>query len=410
MIFLYEGLDQNSKLVYGVIDASSEQSALIRLQDKGYRISEIKPESFWSKFKKSLSSGQLTEEQSVQFFKEFLSILKAGLKPIESMEYMAGNNEEEKRFRYIAEQAYELMSEGDALPDALRQAGMKSEYCDVLSVGDRTGHVQEALASLIDQLELKIETNKGFKSIYVGPVLSIIVILLFTIGSILFLVPIQRDMIMQFVGSDESRIPLMSSISFWLGDYGIQSIVGFVLLLFVFIFFKRFGSAHYPSVAFFFDKLALKMPVFGGFYRNSEYSRICSMLMLAMSFGGRTDEVVSLIKDQSSSVTLQKRMQEVYIMVKEEGYMLSQALEEVHFNGIIVSTLKRGERSGTHESIDLMRGLSKEFSAKTLHNLEMLKSASDMINMIVLAVLSIPVLIITIAPTVDQVTLMLEGM
>lgn len=405
-VFHYEGIDSSENLIAGTIEAESQYDAIQRLNTRGITATEIEPENGWMKFKKRLefSKSALSKRETWEFFKEFLSVIKTGLSPLEAFEYMSQNSEDNPKFAKLSLDAYQAINYGAELTEALMQCGIERKYCDVIKVGSSSGNLAIALESEIEQIELEIKIAKGFNSIYAAPAVTAFFMLIVTIGAIIWLVPMQEKLIYS-LATNEEDIPLMSSMAFLIGDYGIQAIIGFILFVILFIAGKRFLTMTSHRAALFFDEKALKIPVFGSFYRNREFAKTCSMFMLALATGDKQADVIRLIMDQTNSVSYKERLKRAYQLVEHEGYLISDALNEIGFNGLITAFMRRGERTDRHEAVEMMKSLSKEFSEKSLYNMDVLKGASEMINMIMLGILSMPVLIISVGPSIDQITL-----
>lgn len=409
MEFIYEGVNNSSKIIEGEVIANSEEEAIIKITDKGLNVVSIQKKSLWQSFNSSLkkSSIKIEGQEVGNFFNELASILKSGLTPLEAAEYMALSSEDSAKFQRIGHLAFNAMKDGATFSEGLRQAGISSKYCDVIAVGEKSGDIITALDSEVSQIELDEETKKGFRTIYVAPAVSGFFMLAATIASIIWLVPLQEKIIYSLATSKE-EVPPISAAAFWIGDYGIQIIIGSVLFIILFLVFKSIGKKMSETIETFFDVMAMKIPVFGSFYRNSEYARISSMLMLSLSSGTQQEEVISLIKNQTNSIILRKKLNLAYKMIKDEGYLISQAFEEIEMNGLIIAHVKRGERAERDKAVEMMKELTFEFSKKTLYNMKILTGASEMINMIMLSILSIPILMISVAPSIDQVTLMMN--
>lgn len=409
MKFLYESLDAKHRLVEGVVDAENREHAVRIINAKGLKIIELQRETFWHNLARKLNSNRVTlsDDETSSLLKELRSVLKSGLKPLEALEFISIHSEDNKKIREASLHIYQDMKNGASLYEAFNQAGMKVQYCSILDIGEKSGDLSTALDVAVDQIKLGIQIKKGFTAIYAGPAVTATFMLLATIASIVWLIPLQENIIYSLAETPE-QVPPISAAAFWIGRNGIPIIIGFFLFIIGFLLFKKIGSYYIDSVETFFDTTALKMPVFGSFHRNAEYSKICSMLMISMSSGFNQKEVIQVIKDQLNTKFYRTKMNRAYKMVDEEGYLISQAFDKLKISGVIVANLKRGERADNQEAVSIMRGLSEEFSARAVHNLEVLKGASEMINMFVLSILSIPVLMISVAPAIDQITLMMN--
>lgn len=406
MRFYFKAVNKKKSEIEGDITAKNESEAIKLLKNKGLTVLSIKQDSFWFQLIRFFSKNTygLSDQEVSFYFKEIVSVLSTGMSELESIEYLAMNSEENKKFKLLSVVIESRMRNGESMSKAMNASGILKKYTDVVSIGESTGETKVALLSVVEQIELSKKIQKGFNTIYIAPAVSGSIMLLATVAAIIWLVPMQEKIIYTLAPTGV-EIPIMSRIAFAIGDYGIQVIVGFVVSIILFFLFKKIGSLVSERIAMFFDVTSLKIPIFGVFYRSVEYARICSMLMLAMSSGNKQEEVLRLIKNQVGSISLKKKIEASHEMVLNQGYLISQALEESGFNGIVVNFVRRGERLDKKSSAKLMSELTKDFSEKALHNMEILKGASEMINMILLTILSGPILMISVAPAVDQITL-----
>jgi len=410
VLFLFEGLDDKNRPIEGEFTALTEREALRKLQRRGYSVTKIYADTPWHRFVRNLSTNEASDKETGQFLKELISVIRIGLTPLETMDYIATNADGNKKFRQIALKSAQLMQDGELLSSALNEAGIKKVYCDVIAVGESTGNIVMALASIISQIELKLETKKGLMSIYIMPMVMVTFILLVTIVAIIYMIPIQRKVIGSLVKNPD-EIPTLTSIAFWIGDYGIPIMVGLFVFILVVIFSVKYTRKAWHKFDVLIDNISLNIPVFGSFYRNAELSRVCSLLMLAMSSGGKKQsEVLNLIRNQASSVYFKDKLELSYSLVHRDGYLMSKALELVNFNGLIVNYVRRGETSSTERGAEMMGELSKEFSNKTIYTMELLKGVSEVINMFILTIAATPAMFVMLAPQIDQITLTVNMM
>lgn len=404
MQFKYKGVvDKTDQFIEGGLRADSEEEVYEFLERIGvtpYKISRVYID--FGKF-----DGNFTSREAMEFLREILSLLKSGLSPLEAIEYMASTTVDNKKFKQVGFEAYNVMKNGGTIVEGLRTGGFPKQYSDLLSIGEKTGAIKESVEIEIKQIELAQKIKKGFNSIFVAPAVSGAFMLIATIAVIIWLAPMQKKIIYQLVNSP-SEVPPISASAFWISDYGIQIIVGFVVLLILFFILKAVLSRIFTSVAMFFDLLSLSIPVFGSFYKNSEYAKISYALTLSMGSGGRQSTVLSVMKDNTSSIFFKEKLEKAYYLVENEGLLISDAFDEIGINKLLALTMRRGEMLDKKTAMELMSELGDEFSTKSLYNMEILKGASEMTNMMMLSILSIPVLMISVAPSIDQVTLMMN--
>lgn len=413
MIYSYKALDEKGRLIEGETDAANESIVRKRLLNQNFTVIEVAGqgvvELFISTLKQSFGSSKssVTKRERMEFYKEASTLLKIGLPIGDVIIQMSSVDTEDQGVRRVAQRVRQKLDEGERLSIAMRFSGFPVSVTETISVGEATGTLKKAFEAVIRQDELSTKIKKELWGIYLAPILSGTFMLMAFIGSILFMIPVQKQVIKN-LESDPELYPPLSKITFWLGDYGILSIEILAAVVLILVVAIKIASAVSWRFNLFYDNKKMSIPFFGSFYRFQEYARICNLLSATVGSVKTPSLVTGLLRKQVSSPYLKDMMERMHTLVDKKGMRLSQAMSEVGFNSLITRFISRGEKSGSRDSAEILDDITRHYEEKTMNNLAVLKGLSDVSNMIILIVLSTPVLIIAVGPSIDQVTLMMN--
>lgn len=413
MIYNYRALDKKGRLVEGKTESYSERDAHEKLRAMGLNVVEIKRPGHFETWVKGIKASLgvkdlgLNKSGQIEFYKEIQSLLKVGLSTLEAIQYMSSPASEDLNQKLAAQSVLQRMQEGETFSSSIKLAGFPDTASEAFWVGEATGSLPKAIDAIIRQEQLNKQISEGILGIYLAPLLTGSLMILVFVATVIYMVPIQLQVINSLVNSPD-EYPPMSEAVFWMGQWGIPlvgAIIGSGFLLFVILKTVLFSV---PKLKLKWDYFKMGFPVFGGFYKFQEYARVTNLLGIALGKTKKQSIVTDMLKNQVKSPAMKDKMGKIHSLVDDKGYTLSQAMNEVEFNQLISTFVKRGEQSGRGEVSAILEDITRHFEYKSLHNLEVLKGMSEVTNMLILVVLSSPVLLISVGPSLDQVQLMMS--
>lgn len=413
MIFNYRAIDKKGVVIEGKVESITQKEAQNKLGKLGLNVVEMKAPSEFSLWMKSLeralgiSQLGLDRKGQIEFYKEVQSLLKVGLSPMEAITYMSSPNTDSLKQKLAAQSVLQKMQEGNHFSQAMKVAGFPSAACESLWVGEATGSLQKAIFAVIRQEELAKKLGEGMLGIYLGPFLIGAAMIAAFIASIIYMVPIQMKVIDNLVSGPE-EYPMMSASVAWLGEWGILLTGTVVGTVFTILFLLKVVLNYSESFRYKWDVFKMGFPVFGPFYLYQEYARITNLLGIALGKTKKQSIVTGMLMHQVHSPVMKNKMTRIHHLVDDKGFTLSEAMQSVDFNQLISTFIKRGEQAGMKEVSSILNDITEHFEYKSLHNLEVLKGASELSNMLILITLSIPVLLISVGPSLDQIPLMMS--
>src|SRR5215471_5365462 len=154
--------DARGEMHQQVAEADSERELRDRLTQQGYLVYSIKPRSEASGVAAKLSSrgGKLNVEKFLIFNQQFVTLIRAGLPILKSLDLLAERLTDPKLSRYIKGVREEVRN-GALLSDAFaRQGVFPPIYVTSVLAGERSGSLPEVIERFITYQKLSLSVRR----------------------------------------------------------------------------------------------------------------------------------------------------------------------------------------------------------------------------------------------------------
>ncbi len=341
-IFVWNGKNRFGDVVGGKRLARSEQElsmALEREQISSLTISrekvQINMPSFQSK-KVSIKDLSLYSRQ--------LSVLiDAELPLIQSLNILSEQSKN-KYFKQVIQEIREDVEAGSSLNQAKRKFPKVFDnlYCNLVASGEQSGSLDVMLKRLAEYLEKTVKLRAQVKQAMVYPVS----VLSFSFIVIIFMmwkvVPVFANIFVEL----GANLPGLTAVIMVFSEFVQKNIVFLFLGILALIFLIKY-SRQTTSGKKVFDKILLKLPLFGGLLLKVGLSRITRTLSTLIAGGVPMLECLKITSSTSGNVILEEQVIQARAMVSE-GSSLTDAFKGVgKFPFMFVQLMGVGEATGT---------------------------------------------------------------
>jgi type IV pilus assembly protein PilC len=343
----YEGFTKDGKREAGTIQASSQKEVRKLLRAKGIRPKKI--------LSPSLLEFDITEwmiekgiaqpfgaKELFNFTKQLSIMIGAGVPIIQGLEILY-KQEKHLVLKKTIKRISSDVAEGMTIAEAMEQhKGFDKLYCNLIRAGESGGILDGILIKLSEHMEKQEKTKAQIKSAMTYPVIVTIVGIGVIWAMMVFVVP-------QFVGmlkDTNQAIPAITQFvidtSKFLGDYTIYILPSVVFI----IFLLKAWVANSKTGKYLFDRLMMKLPVFGGIIIKgnlSSFSRtLGTMLSSGVSLIDALDICIETIENGVISDDLKKVKRKVV-----QGKTLAEPLERIsYFPDMVSQMIRVGEQTG----------------------------------------------------------------
>ena len=351
-VFNYKGVDQTGKDTKGIIDAESEKSARAKLRKTGVFPTDI----VLGGEEKVTLTGDINlrsklERVSVEdlsiLTRQMSTLIASGIPMVDTLVALTDQCENLK-LKTALTGIREKVTAGSSLADSMKDyPSIFSElYINMVRAGETSGALDLVLERLSDfteaqaRLKGKVTGAMVYPIILVGISVLVLVVIFTTVIPKITILFEEANLTLPFL----TRILIQTSqlfLKFWW--------IALTILIITVWSLKRYHKT--PKGRIFFDRLTLKIPIFGKMFRMVAVSRFSRTLSTLLKGG------VPLLKaiDIVSTVVTNKIFSEVIQQTKEyvtEGQSLAEPLKRSRvFPPMVVHMITIGEQTGDLEGM-----------------------------------------------------------
>jgi type IV pilus assembly protein PilC len=358
MFFQYKAL-KNGQVIIRKIEAANPEAVIVYLQKNGYFPILVKPVtegglSFLSSLVQKANFNDI-----VNFTRQIAIMLTAGLTLIDSLGILK-KQIEKATFRKMIEEIDVKIRSGSSFSSALSKypQNFSNLYIALVKSGEASGKLGEILLRLADNLEKERELKSKLKGALIYPALVVCGMIAVMFIMMTFVLPKLLGLYKDF----NADLPISTKILIGISDFFTKFWPLILIGLFGGVYFiRKYLGTRKGKLSF--DKIVLKLPVFGKIVTISALVDSTRTLAILIGSGISILDALSIIVETSDNLVYQSAFTEVSKKV-EKGQSLGTALEqEGIFPPILVQMAQVGEQTGNLD--DTLMRLSKYFEMES---------------------------------------------
>jgi len=347
--------DARGEIHQQVAEAGSEREIRDRYTEQGFLVYSVKPRSEISGLvgRSPRSRKKINLEKFLIFNQQFVTLIRAGLPILKSLDLLAERLTDPKLAVYIKGVRAEVRN-GSLLSDAFaRQGVFPPIYVTTVLAGERSGSLAEVIERFIAYQKLSLSVRKKLLVSLMYPAVLITLVAAIIVFLVTYVVP----NFAQLYASMQAQLPLPTQILIAVGTTARSYVVlGFIALIAGIFAFRWWARTERGSEMV--DRLLMKVPVAGEVwlkYQVAQFSRVLSTLLIG---GIPLLQALDTAADSLGTQILKKVLQQAVKLVRE-GQSLSSALRVTKvFPGLSIDMIEVGESTG---ALPAMLGSVAEF-------------------------------------------------
>jgi type IV pilus assembly protein PilC len=339
--FLVKLADERGHLTEQVEHGYSEAEVRDRVVQQGYLVYWVKPRGVLTGGKGFSGRGRLKQSTFLIFNQQFLTLIKAGLPILGSLDLLIKRQKDKYLFSLL-ENVRERIKGGELLSDAFAaQGAFPKMYTTTLMAGEKSGNMEEVLNRYIAFQRVAMTFRKKLLVSLVYPTLLVSVVIIMVLFLVTYVVPEFAKLFENLDAKLPAITVLMLSIGTSTQKYGVFVAIGLILTAILIWRWKRTDKGAEQI-----DRVLLGAPVLGEIrlkYQVANFSRMLSTLLQ----GGIP--LVPAMETAGASMGSRKILNGVLEASHRvrEGQTLSKSLEQQQiFPDLAVEMLEVGESTG----------------------------------------------------------------
>ncbi len=367
--FEYLAKETPKKTVKGSTEASSIESAAENLRSRGLFPIQIKPKS---SNHTSLSMFQLPGAGKVkvgtlsQFTENLANLLNSGLS-LERALNLLESQTSHRLLKKVITEIYALICKGRSLAQALSVYPeiFSATYISMVKVGEEAGLLADMLEKLSKSLDAQYQMRNKLKASMVYPVFLSCV----GLGTVIVLMVWVIPKFSSFFVTLEHQLPLPTRVVLLLSSI-LAKVWPFLLILNVVVVLFVLRLLKNKSFRLAFDKVCLKVPVFGEFVIKSQLAQLMYTLGILLTHGVNMLGALRITGDTLSNKYIAYQLHKAAEGVAK-GDKLHECFPKNHvFTTTMLGVLAIGQESGMLPQM-LMR-MAKQYEQQTKRQIDIL--------------------------------------
>ncbi len=280
-VYNYKAINDKGESVKGAISAESVKIASDRLRKGGIYLSSIKEASGSRRSSVSLPWNRVSVSELAVMTRQFSTLISSGL-PLETSLVVLYEQTDDQKLKGILSQVRSRVSEGSSLHAALEEheSAFSDLYVSMVRVGEASGTLDVVLDRLADFLEKQLELTSKIRGAMIYPAIMFVVGLGVLVFMMTFVIPKVADI---FEASNKA-LPFITVVLIGASDFLRENFVFLLVFLAVVLFFAH-RYVKTPSGKKVYDRVSLRLPVFGKMSSKVMISRFTRTLATLLSSG-----------------------------------------------------------------------------------------------------------------------------
>lgn len=345
--FSYTAVDINNDKYKGTFLAEDEESLRKMLADqdlflvRSRKLSNDAPNPFFS------VSGKVSTKELTSFCRQFAVMINAGISILESIDVLK-NQSFSGFFKKSLNVIYEDIQEGLMLSEAMKKHRrvFPEFFCNMVSVGEISGALDEVLENLADYYEREQHTKSKTQEALLYPIILIVMIVAVLAIMFIFVIPKFKSALLG-LGVELPAITLfILNLSNWFVQNWQYLFIGIVAFIAIMVAIGKTKRGKYA-----YDTVLLYIPVVRKIVVALASSRFSRGMGLLLSGGMDTLSAADTMSRLLSNKNIEKRLQNAVTDISNGTSITDAIKKQKIFPDVLTQMIAVGERSGTLDSV-----------------------------------------------------------
>jgi general secretion pathway protein F len=345
-VYKYKAISEKGKHLEGMIDAESPKAATEKLKRQNIFLSSLREVKKGKTRRFLIFRGISTAELAVTT-RQFSTLVSAGF-PLEASLVALSEQTEDARMSQVLTQIRDRVSEGSSLASALKehQSVFSDLYVNIVKAGEASGTLDTVLLRLSDFLEKQMALRSRVRSALIYPLF-----MFFIGGSVLFfMITYVIPKIAKIFEESRKALPFITLVLIEISKFLSQNLV-VLSLFFIGLFFIAYRFSKTERGRMFFDRLVLRLPVFGKITRMILISRFTRTLGTLLASGLPLLEALEIGEAVVGNGVYVETLKGVRENVREGTSLAGPLRESGVFPPLVTRMITVGEQTGELEEM-----------------------------------------------------------
>lgn len=348
--FAYKVLDAQGQSRTGTLEADSRAVAVTRLREQGWvplGLTEKRTGGMSMELRIPGVTDRVSLKDVAVGSRQLSTMINAGLPLLRALTVLTEQTEN-KELAKIWDQVRSDVQVGSSFSVALGKhpKAFNRLYVAMVKAGEAGGVLDDVLLRVADTLEKQVTLRNKIRSAMTYPVMVAGLVFVILVAILIFVVPQFEVLYSDLGGSLPFPTRILIATSNVVKRFFPLVMLGFGVGIFV---LRRYIKTERGRMQF--DKLKLRVPIFGELFRKVAMSRFSRTLGALMRAGVPVLQSLEITQETSGNMVVSEALKDVQDSVRE-GETLARPLERHKvFPAMVVQMLAVGEETGAVDTM-----------------------------------------------------------
>ncbi len=389
----YSGMNKFGKRVSGTLPAANEQELELKLKKTNIDLLSARKQS--SLFK---GKAKISRKDVIGFTFQLEQLLKAGVPLMDILDDLKDNFENDAVKEMLAS-VYESMEGGKTFSEALIpfEDVFGEVYVSLVSVGEKTGKLEEILVNLAEMMMWEDELISKAKKVMIYPAIVATVVIGVVVLMMLFVVPELVGFISSMGGELGFATVALIATSGFIQEY----ILELFLTPIICIVLYKIARKKSPKFKLKTDEKILNIPIIGAVLYKLKLARIANSLAIMYSAGVSFPDSLRMSSVIAGNKYLEKKILHSVQLI-ENGLPIFEAFGESEvFPPMAIRMVKVGELSGGMDTS--LKNVSYFYDREAKELIDKIEPAIEPILTVVMGVVVGWIMVAVLGPIYDTI-------
>ena len=346
-MFEYKAITPSGQVINETLEAPNSQKARSEITKKGYRPLSIKEtKGNVGNMEIKLFAKKIQTEEIVLFTQELVTLLKAGVPLLTSIEALSSQSS--KEFGVVLNQIYVDVMSGKSFSQALDAHPKVFTKLYVNSV--RAGEVSGSMDDVLSRMALLLKKDEEMKKQVKGALRYPIIVICAMIGAFfIIMLKVMPNFVNMFERMDLD-LPLPTKILITLSKF-MQANWGYVVFLIGGVALGLYLFIRTEKGRFWWDGLMMRFPITGNLVIKTAMARFTKMFETLNRSGLPIIQTLNTVCTSVGNVVIEGMIREVALNI-EKGQGIAASMKKFElFPPMVIRMISIGEQSGSLDNM-----------------------------------------------------------
>lgn len=395
MMFTYVARNKNGELEKSEIEALTRIDVQSFLENEGYEIYDISPTNTF--LNSTTGSKKMKKARLIFYLSQLSAYIKSGIVLADGVKILC-DQAQKKSEKATWKSVYYDLSMGDVLSVAMEKRGnaFPKLLINMIKTAEMTGNLAETLDDMVDYYSESEATRKQMKSAMTYPVLILSFAGIVVIFILIWVVPQFKD-IFDNLGADLPAITkIVLSISNFLQTKGLFILLGFIVLLVIYIYLYKTDKAFRKSM----QTLTMHLPIFGNIVIYNEITIFSKTFANLINHNVFITDSIGILSKITNNEIYKKLIYDTANNLTKGESISKSFKDQWAFPNIAYQMLTTGEKTGRLGQ--MMERVASYYSEQHRNIINSMKTLIEPILIVSLAVVVGFILLAVIVPMFEM--------